>query len=61
MFTEDGDKRPIEEMKDTFLGDSKKKIYQKTGRIDFSFWYGTDSMKGKREEMEERKRETWRS
>ena len=40
-------------MKDIYLDKWKKEIYQKTERIDFSFWHGTNSLKGKKEEMEE--------
>ena len=57
MFTEDGEKKIIEEMKDTYIDEWKKKIYQKTERIDFSFWYGTDGLKGKKEEMKEKEKE----
>merc|ERR1711874_386990 len=53
---EDGEKKIIEEMKDTYIDEWKKKIYQKTERIDFSFWYGTDGLKGKKEEMEEKEK-----
>ena len=40
-------------MTDVYLDKWKKEIYQKTERIDFSFWHGTNSLKGKKEEMEE--------
>ena len=40
-------------MKDIYLEKWKKEIYQKTERIDFSFWHGTNSLKGMKEEMEE--------
>ena len=34
------------------------RIYtKKTGRIDFSFWHGTDRMKGKKEEIEEEEKQ----
>merc|ERR1711913_123180 len=42
VFTEDGEKKIIEEMKGTYIDEWKKKIYQKAEIIDFSFWYGTD-------------------
>ena len=53
MYSEDGEKRIIEELKKVYLDEWKKKLYQKTERIDFSFWHGTNSLKGKKEEMEE--------
>ena len=35
----------------------KKKIYQKTERIDLYFWYGKEGQKGKKEEMEEKEKQ----
>jgi len=48
-----GEKKEIIEMSDDYINEWKQAIYQKTGRIDFSFWYGTESTTGKKEEMEE--------
>ena len=52
VYSQEGEKKNIEEMTDVYLDKWKKEIYQKTERIDF-FLHGTDSLKGKREEMEE--------
>ena len=41
------------EMSGEYIEKWRQTIYQKTGRVDFSFWYGTESTKGKKEEMEE--------
>merc|ERR1712226_818152 len=41
VYSQEGEKKNIEE------------IYQKTDRVDFSFWYGTDMLRGKKEEMEQ--------
>jgi len=35
-------------MSDEYVDKWKQEIYQKTGRENFSFWYGTDSMKGEK-------------
>merc|ERR1711874_211483 len=48
-----GEKKEIEEISDEYVDKWKQDIYQKTRRINLSFWYGTESMKGKKEEMEE--------
>merc|ERR1711874_252527 len=53
VYTQEGEKIEIEEMSDDYINKWKQEIYQKTGRINFSFWYGTESMKGKKEEMDE--------
>ena len=53
VYTQEGEKKEIEEMSDDYVNKWKQEIYQKTGRINFSFWYGTESMKGKKEEIEE--------
>merc|ERR1711874_355449 len=53
VYTQEGEKKEIEEMSDDYINKWKQEIYQKTGRTDFSFWYGTESIKGKKEEMEE--------
>ena len=45
------------EMSGEYIEKWRQTIYQKTGRVDFSFWYGTESTKGKKEEMEEEKNE----
>ena len=57
VFTEEGEKKTIEELKNTYIDEWKKKIYQKTERIDFSFWHGQEGLKGKKEEMEEEEKE----
>ena len=53
VYTQEGEKKEIVEMSDDYINKWKQEIYQKKGRIDFSFWYGTESTKGKKEEMEE--------
>ena len=57
VYTQEGVKKNIEEMSDEYVDKWKQDIYQKTGRIDFSFWHGTESMKGKKEEMEEEEKQ----
>ena len=52
VYSEEGEKKNIEEMKDEYLDRWKKEIYQKTERINLS-WYGKAGLKGKKEEMEE--------
>ena len=43
----------IKETSEEYLSKWKQNIYQKTGRIDFTFWYGNESQKGMKEKMEE--------
>ena len=57
VYTQEGEKKEIEEISDEYVDKWKQDIYQKKGRVDFSFWYGTDSMKGKKEEMEEEEKQ----
>ena len=57
MFTEEGERKTIEEVRNIYIDEWKKKIYQKTERVDFSFWYGKEGLKGKKEEMEEKEKE----
>ena len=35
----------------------KQEIYQKTPRVDFTFWYGGEGCKGKKEEMTEEEKD----
>ena len=53
VYTEEGLKKDITEISEEYLSKWKQKIYQKTGRIDFTFWYGNESQKGMKEKMEE--------
>ena len=53
VYTQEGDKKEIIEMSKEYIDKWKQAIYQKTGRTNFSFWYGTESIKGKKKEMEE--------
>ena len=46
-------KKNINEISNEYITEWKKMIYQKTGRVDLSFWYGREGLKGKKEEMEE--------
>ena len=43
-------------MSGEYIDKWKQTIYQKTGRTDFSFWYGNEKLKGKKKEMEEEER-----
>ena len=43
-------------MSEEYIDKWKQIIYQKTGRTDFSFWYGNEKLKGKKKEMEEEER-----
>ena len=53
VYTQEGLKKEITEMSGEYIDKWKQTIYQKTGRIDFTFWYGNESQRGKKEEMEE--------
>ena len=57
VYTEEGVKKNIKEISEEYIDEWKKKIYQKTERVDLSFWYGKEGQKGKKEEMEERERQ----
>ena len=53
VYSQEGVKKNIEEMTEEYMDKWKKEIYQKIDRVDFSFWYGTDMLRGKKEEMEQ--------
>ena len=40
VYTEEGMKKNINEISDEYLNEWKKVIYQKTERVDLSFWHG---------------------
>ena len=46
-------KKNINEISEEYLSEWKKEIYQKTERVDLTFWYGKEGLKGKKKEMEE--------
>jgi len=56
VYTEEGLKKDIIEISEEYLDKRKQNIYQKTGRIDFTFWYGDENQRGMKEEMEEDER-----
>ena len=56
IYTQEGYKKEIMEVSKEYLENWKQAIYQKTGRTDFSFWYGNDKLRGKKKEMEEEER-----
>ena len=56
VYTQEGIKKEITEMSGEYIDKWKQTIYQKTGRTDFSFWYGNEKLKGKKKEMEEEER-----
>ena len=53
VFTEEGNKKEIMTYTKEYTEEWKKSVYQKTDRIDFTFWYGNDTIKGWKTEMEE--------
>ena len=57
VYTEEGMKKNINEIRDEYFNEWKKEIYQKTERVDLSFWYGKEDLKGKKKEMEEEERQ----
>ena len=56
VYTEGGLKKDITEISGEYLDKQKQNINQKTGRIDFTFWYGDENQRGMKEEMEENER-----
>ena len=44
VYTEEGMKKNINEISDEYLKEWKKEIYQKTERVDLSFWYGKEDL-----------------
>ena len=57
VFTEEGERKNVIEISNEYMNEWKKKIYQKTDRIDLSFWYGKEDQIGKKEEMEENEKQ----
>ena len=53
VYTTEGDKKEIKEISREYIDGWKQAVYQKTERVDFSFWYGNDVIKGSKAEMEE--------
>ena len=53
VYTIEGEKKEIMEFSREFTDGWKQAVYQKTERVDFSFWYGNDDIKGSKAEMEE--------
>ena len=53
VYTTEGDKREIMEISKEYINGWKQAVYQKTDRVDFSFWYGNGEVRGKKKEMEE--------
>ena len=45
VFTEEGNKKEIMTYTKEYTEEWKKSVYQKTERIDFSFWYGNNTIK----------------
>merc|ERR1711874_100190 len=57
VYTEDGIKNNVNEISKEYIKEWKQEIYQKTERIDLTFWYGGENCIGKKKEMEEEKQE----
>ena len=55
VYTEEGVKKNINEISEEYLSKWKREIYQKTERLNLTFWYG-EGQKGKKKEMEEEKK-----
>ena len=53
VFTEEGNKKEIMAYTREYTEEWKKSVYQKSDRIDFTFWYGNDTVKGWKKRMEE--------
>ena len=51
VYTEEGMKKNINEISNEYLNEWKKVIYQKTERVDLSFWYGKEGLKSKKKEI----------
>ena len=57
VYTEDGIKHNINDISKEYMEKWKQEIYQKTPRVDFTFWYGGDGCKGKKREMAEEEKD----
>ena len=57
-YSGDGMKHNINDISKEYLEKWKQEIYQKTPRVDFSFWYGGEGCIGKKQEMTEEEKET---
>ena len=44
VYTEDGVRKEIMEMKGDYVEAWKKNSFQKAGRVDFTFWHGKNGM-----------------
>merc|ERR1712239_109515 len=49
IYTEDGEKKEINECKEEFITNWTQQVYQKLERADFTFWY--DETNGQKQEM----------
>ena len=57
VYTEDGVKHNINDISKEYMDRLKQEIYQKTQRVDLTFWYGGKGCIGKKMEMKEEKDE----
>ena len=57
VYTEDGIKNNINEISEEYIKEWKQEIYQKTERVDLTFWYGGENCIGKKKEMEEEEKQ----
>ena len=57
MYTEDGIKHNINDISKEYIEKWKQEIYQKTHRVDFTFWYGGEGCEGKKKEMAEEEKD----
>ena len=57
IYTQDEKRHNIENVWSEFMEAWKRGIYQKTPRIDLTFWYGGKGIRGKKVEMTEEERE----
>ena len=53
VYAEDGVKHNINDISKEYIDRWKQEIYQKTQRVDLTFWYGGENCIGKKKEMEE--------
>merc|ERR1712055_1212933 len=57
VYSEDGIKNNVNEISKEYIEEWNQEIYQKTERVDLTFWFGGENCIGKKKEMEVEERQ----
>ena len=57
VYTMEGDKKEIMKYTKEYIDEWKKTVYQKSEKTDFTFWHGSENIRGWKAEMEDKLKE----